>query len=81
MPTGQWHPYVSAYFPGQLSEEFANILVCNNHRPPCPERDRASRFEAHDRILVDKSPQDRTVLVITECTPGQTLIASNSSKI
>lgn len=80
MPTDQWQAYVSSYFPGQLSEAFANILVCNSPRPPCPEKDRASRFGAHDRILVDKSPQDRTVLVITECTPRQTLIAWKSSK-
>jgi hypothetical protein len=81
IPTDQWQPYVSAYYPGQLSEAFANILVCNSPRPLCPEKDRASRFQAHDRILVDKSPQDRTVLVITECRPGQTLIAWKSSRI
>lgn len=79
MPTKKWRPYIATYFQDDLPESFARNLVCNTLRPPCPELHSAQKFEAADSILVNKSNQDRTILVISECEPGQTLIAWKTS--
>lgn len=79
MPTENWRPYTATYFQEDLPESFARNLVCNTLRPPCPELHSAQKFEAADSILVNKSNQDRTILVISECEPGQTLIAWKTS--
>ncbi|MBA4021737.1 MAG: hypothetical protein C0482_05190 [Gordonia sp.] len=81
MPTDKWQPYVSDYFSTDLVEEFANYLACNNPRERCPETSATQKLGASDRVEVDDSTQDRTILVISECEPGWTLIAWKSSKV
>ncbi len=81
VPTDEWQPYLSKYFSTELAPEYAHYLACNKPRPRCPENLTTQKLGASDRILVNKSTQDRTVLVITDCEPGQTLIAWKTSKV